>query len=155
MLLSVITELQHCYILEAVLMSFLTYILILFQTLRSHVCNCSDKILLANNESVQICATANIRLRKSLNDIGCYIFVYVLKDASHPLILGTQYMQDNNISVDFLRNFCVLLLMLNVPQKSGVQERWWCSRTQSVLFRGYLMTELVLVCKESLLVIQS
>lgn len=51
---------------------------------KSEVYTCSDNITLANNQSVDISATAMVHIKNSVNDIGHFVFVYVLKNASHP-----------------------------------------------------------------------
>ena len=62
---------------------------------------CDEDIILANNQTVNVQGTAKIKLRNSLHDRGYFIVVHILKDCSHPLILGTVYMKQHKISLDF------------------------------------------------------
>jgi hypothetical protein len=64
---------------------------------------CEDSIILANNQRVTVYGTAKVRIRKKLSDNGHFVFVYILHDTSHPLLLGTKYMQENKILLDFIR----------------------------------------------------
>lgn len=59
--------------------------------------NCTDLVLHANNQTVCVYGTAKIKfcLRDSSN--VQIVSLYILQEAAHPIILGTQYLEDNNI----------------------------------------------------------
>jgi hypothetical protein len=61
-------------------------------------CN-TDTVKLANNQSVVIVGTAHVKL--SAQGETHNILVYILKLTSQPLILGTSYLIENKISIDF------------------------------------------------------
>ena len=61
-------------------------------------CN-TDTVKLANNQSVVIVGTAHVKL--SAQGETHTILVYILKLTSQPLILGTSYLIENKISIDF------------------------------------------------------
>ncbi|CAG2209064.1 unnamed protein product [Mytilus edulis] len=59
----------------------------------------SDKITLANNQTVQIYGTAKVKI--TVPQGKHWIHVYILVQTSHPLILGTNYLYSKNIVLDF------------------------------------------------------
>ena len=61
-------------------------------------CN-TDTVKLANNQSVVIVGTTHVKL--SAQGEKHKILVYILKQTSQPLILGTSYLIENKISIDF------------------------------------------------------
>lgn len=65
---------------------------------RINSCN-TDTVKLANNQSVVIVGTAHVKL--SAQGETHTILVYILKLTSQPLILGTGYLIENKISIDF------------------------------------------------------
>ena len=58
-----------------------------------------DKIILANNQEIHICGLAQIQA--TVNKAKHNIDVYVIKDTSHPLLLGVQYLKQHGIKLDF------------------------------------------------------
>lgn len=62
---------------------------------------CTDRIILANGDFVNIDGTARIRISHSSTGKGQFVLVYIISTATHPLILGTKYMKANNIVLDF------------------------------------------------------
>ena len=58
-----------------------------------------DSLILANNAKIDILGTSNIHMM--VNGEKHTIFVYVLEQTSNPLLLGTQYLKDNKICLDF------------------------------------------------------
>ena len=58
-----------------------------------------DSIKLANNQTVQIEGTAYVTMLSQGEKHK--ILVYILKQTSHPFILGTSYLIQNKISLDF------------------------------------------------------
>ena len=79
----------------------------LYDTCRSSFSDespCPEKVLLANNQNVQIFGSAYLRLTVGAGNKGGLsqkVQVYILNEASHPIILGTQYMRDHEIVLDF------------------------------------------------------
>lgn len=59
----------------------------------------SETLTLANNQSISIYGTSNIKI--SAPQGKHWIKVYILKQTSHPLILGTKYLFSKKIIVDF------------------------------------------------------
>ena len=64
-----------------------------------HVDHCHESIVLANNQHISIDYIAQVKgiigsRQQSFN-------VYVLKDTAHPLILGTEYMRNNGVTLNF------------------------------------------------------
>ena len=64
-----------------------------------HVDHCHESIVLANNQQISIDYIAQVKgvissRQQSFN-------VYVLKDTAHPLILGTEYMHKDRVTLDF------------------------------------------------------
>lgn len=62
---------------------------------------CHDNLLLANNQSVTVSGTANIKLRVQNSDISCVVKFYILEEASHPVLLGMDYLQSSGLVLDF------------------------------------------------------
>lgn len=58
-----------------------------------------DVIVLANNQEIHITGTAEIQA--TIQGQQHNIDVYVIKETSHPLLLGTQYMHSHGIKLDF------------------------------------------------------
>ena len=69
---------------------------------KSEFSKCDENVVLANNHSVKIFGTAQVRVRKTISSSGGhFVFVYILQDCSHPLILGTEYMRQEKMLLDF------------------------------------------------------
>ena len=79
-------------------------------------CN-GDNIKLANDQTVQIKGTATVRM--SYKGDKHYILVYILNQTSHPFILGTSYLINNKITIDF-GNLNVLQKCANVRCRKRV-----------------------------------
>ena len=59
----------------------------------------SSEIRLANNQLIRIEGVASLQIQVPQ---GTHIVeVYILRNTSHPLILGTNYLRENNIVLDF------------------------------------------------------
>ena len=58
-----------------------------------------DKIILANNQEIHSCGLAQIQA--TVNKANHNIDVYVIKETSHPLLLGVQYLKQHGIKLDF------------------------------------------------------
>ena len=58
-----------------------------------------DKIILANNQEIHICGLAQIQA--TVNKAKQNIDVYVIKETTHPLLLGVQYLKQHGIKLDF------------------------------------------------------
>ena len=61
-------------------------------------CN-TGSIKLANDQTVQVIGTATVRMHSQGGKYN--ILVYILNEASHPLILGTSSLIENKITIDF------------------------------------------------------
>ncbi|CAG2215851.1 unnamed protein product [Mytilus edulis] len=61
--------------------------------------NNGDNIKLANDQNVQVKGTATVKMYYK-GDKHC-LQVYILEQMSHPFILGTSYLKDNKITIDF------------------------------------------------------
>ncbi|CAC5394396.1 unnamed protein product [Mytilus coruscus] len=61
--------------------------------------NNGDNIKLANDQNVQVKGTATVKMYYK-GDKHC-LQVYILEQTSHPFILGTSYLKDNKITIDF------------------------------------------------------
>ena len=72
---------------------------------------------MANDQTVQIKGTATVRM--SYKGDKHYILVYILNQTSHPFILGTSYLIDNKITIDF-GNLNVLQKCANVRCRKRV-----------------------------------
>ena len=64
-----------------------------------HVDHCHKSVVLAKNQQISIEYIAQVKgvissRQQSFN-------VYVLKDTTHPLILGTEYMRNNGVTLNF------------------------------------------------------
>lgn len=129
---------------------------------------CREDLVLANNQSVAIYGTARIRVRKSLHDNGHFILVYILIDSSHPLILGTEYMKQHEILLDFSRccsflnvkkttkvkckativvqpnSECIVTALLDNIINIGMQGV--CSGHSEVLNKGLLVSKVLVTC---------
>ena len=66
---------------------------------------CADSLILANNTTVTVYGTAVVKVSQ-VNSKSSSVTVYILKDASHPIILGTEYLKTNNIVLDFNKSTC-------------------------------------------------
>ena len=67
--------------------------------IKVHVDYCHESIVLANNQHISIDYVAQVKgvisgRQQSFNS-------YVLKDTAHPLILGTEYMRNNGVTLNF------------------------------------------------------
>ncbi|CAC5415602.1 unnamed protein product [Mytilus coruscus] len=75
----------------------------LFNSLPEHYRNsfksANEKILLANNASINIVGTARIKIKVPTGKH--WLHVYILSQTSNPLILGTNYLFTNKIVLDF------------------------------------------------------
>ena len=58
-----------------------------------------QSLLLANDQKIDILGTATVEF--AVRNSRDSIFVYILESTSNPLILGTQYLKENNIVLDF------------------------------------------------------
>lgn len=68
----------------------------------------SSEIRLANNQLIRIEGVASLQIQVPQ---GTHIVeVYILRNTSHPLILGTNYLRENNIVLDFSNFLAVLNL---------------------------------------------
>ena len=56
---------------------------------------------MANDQNVSIYGTASIKVQNHVSGQSNSVFVYIIEQASHPCILGTEYMKQNNIVLDF------------------------------------------------------
>ena len=102
----------------------------------------NNKIILANNQEIQIDGIATITGIIEGNQTSCY--VYVLKDTSHSLILGTEYLRSNGViinfnslSVNFSKSKIVSPKRLNFPTNSesivwGKVPQYVCGGFQTV-----------------------
>lgn len=66
----------------------------------------SDNIVIANGHSVDIWGTASIKICQSPSGKPDIMLVHILGNATHPLILGTDYLKMNNIVLDFSKTTC-------------------------------------------------
>ncbi|CAC5388073.1 unnamed protein product [Mytilus coruscus] len=75
----------------------------LFNSLPEHYRNsfksANEKILFANNASINIVGTARIKIKVPTGKH--WLHVYILSQTSNPLILGTNYLFTNKIVLDF------------------------------------------------------
>ena len=67
---------------------------------------CSDNLILANNSTVTVCGTAVVKISQHNSSKCNSVTVHILKEASHPFILGTEYLRTNNIVLDFSKSTC-------------------------------------------------
>ena len=58
-----------------------------------------DSIVLANNHKVEVVGTAMIKM--NISGTNQRIFTYILKLSLHPIILGTNYLIENKLVLDF------------------------------------------------------
>ena len=61
--------------------------------------NIKDAIVLANNQKIDVIGTAMIKM--TISGVYLNIMCYILKMSSNPIILGTEYLTENNIILDF------------------------------------------------------
>ena len=66
----------------------------------------TDSLILANNSSVTVCGTAEVKISQINSSKSNNVTVHILKEASHPVILGTEYLKTNNIVLDFSKSTC-------------------------------------------------
>ena len=59
----------------------------------------TDSIMLANDQTVQVEGTAHVKMFSQGEKHT--ILIYILKQTSHPFILGTSYLIQNKISLNF------------------------------------------------------
>ncbi|CAC5421039.1 unnamed protein product [Mytilus coruscus] len=97
----------------------------ILDSMKSEFSATSDKITLANNQTVQIYGTDKVKI--SVPQGKHWIPVYILVQTSHPLILGTHYLFSKNIVLDFSdcciksKQFKVLTQSpASIPPNSGV-----------------------------------
>jgi hypothetical protein len=97
----------------------------------------SNKIVLANNQEIQIDGIATITGIIEGNQTS--FDVYVLKDTSHSLLLDTEYLRPNGVilnfsslSVHFSKSKFVSPKRLNFPPKSCVLEFRYRKSTQNL-----------------------
>ena len=117
-----------------------------------------DSIKLANNQTVQIEGTAHVKM--SCQGEKHSVLVYILKQTSHPFILGTSYLIENKILLDFgnmevfqkiasvrctkritLPPNSEMLVLGKLPQNILHGYQGFCENNKQVLSRG------ILVCK--------
>ena len=80
----------------------------------------SDSIVLANNEKVAIVGTAVVKM--NISGVNHNVFTYILKLSSHPIILGTNYLMENKMVLDFSQ-------MTAVPKKAKV----YCTKRITIM----------------------
>ena len=66
----------------------------------------SDSVIIADGHSVDVCGTARVKICQSLSGKPTQVLVYILHSATHPLILGTDYLKSNKIVLDFKTSSC-------------------------------------------------
>jgi hypothetical protein len=69
--------------------------------------NIKDAIVLANNQKIDIIGTAMIKM--TISGVHQNIMCYILKMSSNPTILGTEYLTENKVILDFSNKTPVLL----------------------------------------------
>lgn len=130
---------------------------------------CSDRIILANGDFVQIDGTALVRISNSSTEKGQFVMVYIISNATHPLILGTQYMKANNIVLDFNKcshishckkttkvkcatsvcvepnSECLVTGVLSDSIHVGMQGV--CSAHSEAIFKGLLVSKALVTCQ--------
>lgn len=78
----------------------------------------NEKITLANDQKVEVFGTAKVKLSTPYSKHR--VLVYILESTSHPLILGTTYLQSKGIVLDFCQNQ-IQPTTFSVRSKSVVQ----------------------------------
>ncbi|WAQ98060.1 POL4-like protein [Mya arenaria] len=86
---------------------------------------CSDPLVLANNQVINVCGTATVKLRMQHSHVSHVVQVYILADTSHPFILGIGYLATNGIVLDFGKGTC----FSNVKHSTKIK----CKSTITVL----------------------
>jgi hypothetical protein len=66
----------------------------------------NSKVTLANGQNVNVLGAARIKLQITKTEQSVFIPVYVLRELSHPLILGTQFLMSMGIVLNF-KSLCV------------------------------------------------
>ena len=61
--------------------------------------NIKDAIVLANNQTIDVIGTALIKM--TISGVHQNIICYILKMSSNPIILGTEYLTENKVILDF------------------------------------------------------
>ena len=79
---------------------------ILSRSLVSEINQTSDSVVIANGHSVDVWGRARVKICLSPSRQPTYILVHILHSASHPLILGTDYLKSNKIVLDFGTKSC-------------------------------------------------
>ncbi|CAC5400532.1 unnamed protein product [Mytilus coruscus] len=69
-------------------------------TCKTSICSVSEKIVLANNQSVNIVGKCTVKIQVPQGKH--WIHTYILTQSSHPLILGTSYLILKKIVLDFI-----------------------------------------------------
>ena len=75
-------------------------------SLVSEVKESSDSVVIADGHSVDVWGTASVKICQSPSSKPTFIMVHILHSATHPLILGTDYLKSNKIVLDFNANSC-------------------------------------------------
>ena len=75
-------------------------------SLVSEINQTSDSVVIANGHSVDVWGTARVKICLSPSRQPTYILVHILHSATHPLILGTDYLKSNKIVLDFGTKSC-------------------------------------------------
>jgi hypothetical protein len=116
----------------------------------------SNKIVLANNQEIQIDGIATIT--GIIEGIQTSFDVYVLKDTSHSLLLGTEYLRPNGVilnfnslSVNFSKSKLVFPKRLNFPPNSesivwGKVPQYVCWGFQGVCSGSSIVTKKRVTC---------
>ncbi|CAG2184531.1 unnamed protein product [Mytilus edulis] len=68
-------------------------------TCKTSICSVSEKIVLVNNQSVNIVGKCTVKIQVPQGKH--WIHTYILTQSSHPLILGTSYLISKKIVLDF------------------------------------------------------
>ncbi|XP_045176579.2 uncharacterized protein LOC128545883 [Mercenaria mercenaria] len=64
--------------------------------------DCHDTLILANNQTVNVAGTARVRFRvKNSADPSHIVKFYILEQASHPVLLGMEYLSSSGIVLNF------------------------------------------------------
>ena len=128
----------------------------LYDTCRSSFSDespCPEKVLLANNQNVHIFGSAYLRLTVGAGNKGGLsqkVQVFILNEASHPIILGTQYMRDHEIVIDFRKQS--LFHNMKMSAKVKCRETTVIQPHSEIIMQGELPAQIplgaqgVLVC---------
>ena len=79
----------------------------------------TDSLILANNSTVTVCGTAVVKISQINSSKSNSVTVHILKEASHPVILGTEYLRTNNIVLDFNKSTCFSQVKRSTKIKSS------------------------------------